>query len=71
MTKDWWVEKIGSSGKGKCIHYSDNVRGAYDFVKNYDLKKGEKLIIWSTHLGKYFSKKHVRSGRIINKFYDY
>ena len=71
MKKDCWVEKIDSSGKGICIHHSDYISEALKFVKNYDLNKGDKLIIWQNFVGKVFSRTSDGSGIIINKYYDY
>ena len=56
MNKDCWIEKIDVTGKGICIHHTDYINEAFIYVKNYELKVGEKLVIWQNLVGKILTR---------------
>ncbi|MGM9857994.1 MAG: hypothetical protein ACI311_01935, partial [Bacilli bacterium] len=62
MSKDCWVEKIDTNGKGVCIHHAEYISEAVKFVKDYDLKENEKLIIWQNCVGKVYYRTFDNQG---------
>ena len=71
MKKDCWVEKIFENGKGLCVHHAESLSEAVKFVKTYDLKEYEKLIVWQNFVGKVYFRTFENQGLAINRFYEY